>query len=592
MNTNNKQLISQFRLPSYVSGKSFADASKLINSKFEGRNDMVSNNTKNELLKRLSEAQEYLKSQEQVEQSNQMALGGQLQNNQLENAIGEAAYMGADAIAPGAGQVLKLGDQLGESIGDAIGGDTGESWGGALGATGNLKGMGSVLKTGNINDIPLVGIFGGQTTKQKEKLKQANELATNTNRQLSDNYFAMGGDINTSTEPDRFRYAVGEQSGVQHGTSGKSGYYLYYGKKPGDAGFNPNKHREFVTKSGYNTYMNSPQGQQYRRNIATNTQQPIEQFAMGGNINQFDNGGPLPENYKNLNILNNYGENSNQVKSIQDYKKLGYHDYKWGDANSDGVVDSKDIIKEKTFGQKIWDNTKKVGKVATDNSDLLRYAPAVTNALQLAKLKKPAGVRLDKLGNRYTPDYLDLAQQQNIVNQELNNTNSAIQQSGASQGQSRAAILGAQLNKTRALSGAYANAQVQNAQQNATAQQFNLGVDQTNLSQSNLQQDINDRNIGNYDTQKSKLQSQIGTDLGNIGKEELFRKYPERMGLMYDNKGRAITEYQQGKDGKYYHKKTGEEYKPLEQNKKAKGGYLNSDVLSHINNMYMKRNNK
>ena len=43
-----------------------------------------------------------------------------------------------------------------------------------------------------------------------------------------------------------------------------------------------------------------------------------------------------------------------------------------------------------------------------------------------------------------------------------------------------------------------------------------------------------------YQTNKSKLLSQIGQDLGGIGQEELFKKYPELAGLGYDSKGRKI----------------------------------------------------
>lgn len=57
-------IIKQFNLPGYIKGKTFADASKAINNKFKDRTDRVSNATKEELLSRLAEAQEYIKMQE------------------------------------------------------------------------------------------------------------------------------------------------------------------------------------------------------------------------------------------------------------------------------------------------------------------------------------------------------------------------------------------------------------------------------------------------------------------------------------------------------------------------------------------------
>lgn len=627
MKTNNKQLISQFRLPSYISGKSFADASKLISKKFEGRNDMISNNTKNELLKRLSEAQEFTKSQEQPEQSNQMALGG-FEQSIIGQGFGEDATGTEQSAAIGAGlgaatTALDLGktafgrptqstDGLEQSApingGSMITGNAlkGASAGMAFGPVG--AGIGAVLGAG-------AGIVGAGKAKDAA-FKNTNNFAVNTNKQSSDNYFANGGEIDppikktlitkdellnnpllssgdSLKQTDRFRYAIGEQPGVQDGKSGQQGYYLYYGKKPGDVDFNPNVNREFVNQSGYNTYMHSPQGQQYRRNVAMGGTQPTEQFSKGGNMNKYNDGGPIDPNgyYENLQLT---ARNTAPTESLSGPKSAGTTvPYTIA---TQPTVDISNANRQVASGPSIKDYTKygakKAGEFVKDNKDLLRYAPAVSNALQLANLKKPQGVRLDRLDNRYKPEYVDLAQQQNIVNQELNNVNSAIQQSGASQGASRAAMLGAQLNKTRALSGAYANAQVQNAQQNAQAQQFNLGIDQTNLGQSNQEEEINAREKSAYDTQKSQLLTGIGTNLRDIGKEEFYKKYPEAMGLKYDWKGRSTADYQKGKDGKYYHKESGEEYKPLDQNKSAKGGYLNQNVLDHINNMYTNRNKK
>src|SRR5690606_34680159 len=44
-----------------------------------------------------------------------------------------------------------------------------------------------------------------------------------------------------------------------------------------------------------------------------------------------------------------------------------------------------------------------------------------------------------------------------------------------------------------------------------------------NIQQDNLEQDINDRNKGNWQTQRSRLLGQMGTDFGNVGKEEVYK---------------------------------------------------------------------
>jgi hypothetical protein len=177
------------------------------------------------------------------------------------------------------------------------------------------------------------------------------------------------------------------------------------------------------------------------------------------------------------------------------------------------------------FGKQVWEGTKAVGKYGYENAgNLARYAPIAANALQLAQLKKPQSERLDRLENRYKPEYVDEAQLQNIANQTMNNSVNAIGQSGASQGQLRSSIIGSQLQRTKALSDSYGQAAAQNRATNDRAQTFNLGVDQVNLGQSTLEKDINARNQGAYDTEKSKLIGKIGENIGNVGTEQAYKK--------------------------------------------------------------------
>jgi len=177
--------------------------------------------------------------------------------------------------------------------------------------------------------------------------------------------------------------------------------------------------------------------------------------------------------------------------------------------------------------------------------EALRYAPIASNAYQLSKLKKPTGVRYNTLDNRYKPTYIDEARIQNTVDQELNNQINSISQLGGSEGAIRNSILGAGLNKNKALSNAYATAVAQNASENQNAQQFNLGVDSTNIGINNKAIDEMRMDQGNYDTQKSKLISGIGTDIGSIGREISDKKQIANL-LGYTWNGKYIV----GKDGK------------------------------------------
>ena len=85
-------IVSQYNLPKSLIGKSVADATKFIDNKFKGRNDKISQSTKNGMLSKIAEAQEAMKPQEpEMEQSQegmidptQMAFGGYV-NRQMED---------------------------------------------------------------------------------------------------------------------------------------------------------------------------------------------------------------------------------------------------------------------------------------------------------------------------------------------------------------------------------------------------------------------------------------------------------------------------------------------------------------------------
>lgn len=638
--------ISQYNLPKSLIGKSVADATKFIDDKFKGRNDKISQSTKNSMLSKIAEAQESMKPAEPgMEQGypeqgvdpSQMALGGYvnrqmegggyydqnnpyfmqnpgvIQNsaqpntnvvnqiqpvNQLSQAnslsqikpfstgnqlpIASAVSDTAGAISEGMKDISgKTGGGLSSSLGavstaidlgkTAFGKPTQNTDGLAASAKVNSGGMiaGSAMKGASAGMAfgpygaaigAVVGAGAGLLGAGKAKkaaIENSNNFALNTNKKFSDQY-AFGGPIdpptkitvdnliNTpivtgvkpSSQSDRFRYAVGEQGGVQHGTSGEQGHYLYYDKKPGQSGFNPAIHREFVNQSGYDTYMKSPQGQQYRRNLTTQSLQPIEQLGYGGKVKKMADGGYYDKNRPY------FMTNPGPTTINPTIGKTGFYGpdilpkQVFNDSSESINIPEREIIPTKTqtqfesyanqqtpikssFGQKVG----QIGNYVNENAgNLARYAPIAANALQLAQLKKPQGERLDRLSNRYKPEYVDEVALQNIADQTMNNTVNAVSQSGASQGQLRSSLVGSQLQRTKALSDAYSQAAAQNRATNDRAQTFNLGVDQVNLQQSNSEKDINARDQAAYRNEKSKYISAIGNDIGVVGKEEIYKK--------------------------------------------------------------------
>ena len=186
---------------------------------------------------------------------------------------------------------------------------------------------------------------------------------------------------------------------------------------------------------------------------------------------------------------------------------------------------------------KLGETLNKAGQYIKDNyGNALRYAPVAMNAYQLAKMGKPEVETLDRLGNKYNPQYMDEKALTNQINAETNYTANALANaSNGSLGSLSNNILGMQLNKTKALSDAYSKVADVNRNEDKTAQQFNLGVDQINIGQSNLEKDINAKNRGAFKTERSKLLGQIGNDLGNIGKETVYKKLAGKaFGYSYD----------------------------------------------------------
>ena len=186
-----------------------------------------------------------------------------------------------------------------------------------------------------------------------------------------------------------------------------------------------------------------------------------------------------------------------------------------------------------------WErNGSKLGDTAANAA---RYASPLMTGAQYLSQDKADVESLDRLDSRYKPNYVDERSLQNTAQSNYNNAaNSLKGASGGSQSALRANLLGAHLNRTKGISDSYMKADQINRGEDNRAQQFNLGVDKTNLNQSNQEKNINAANQGAYDTNRQRLLSQIGTDIGAIGLEETRKKYPEKLGLLYDYLGKHI----------------------------------------------------
>jgi hypothetical protein len=382
---------------------------------------------------------------------------------------------------------------------------------------------------------------------------------------------------NPTPSTSRNKKMINLQSGVFNDKLGH-GYYYYYDKKPGDPGFDVKQHRDFVTEKNHSL------GQRSR--LADGTENPLynyelnnylsanKNFAMGGNM--YAGGGELKPwqlpsskmtddpnfnggfGFKNMtgvpyatelpldqqiNVKSTYNPNSFYKQSFNQMgrpqisndlgytSKLNYNDPDTVNLSPEQLQEnngySNPVVNARTFGpqgghstqaeiknvtDKVGTSLNKAGQFIKDNKGALRYAPVAMNAFQLHKLNKEGYDTVNPMINntRYDPQYMDEKALTNQINAESNYAGNALANaSNGSMGALSNSILASQLNKTRGLSDAYSKVA-----------------------------DVNrNENKGAFKTEQSKLRGQIGTDLGEIGKEETYKDMAKKL-YGYDFNGK------------------------------------------------------
>lgn len=590
MKTN---IIKMFNLPSYIRGKSFAEASKAIEKKFEGKTDKFSNDTKEVFMKRLSEAQEYSKQMENPQASmdqpmqNQQAMGGFDPTSMLIKKGSETLQGGLNAGI----------DAFGKT-----GIDT-------TGATGyqqqeNInfgKHTSNFLKGDVTTGLQLLGDVIG-TNKANKDINKANQNNAIKTSNMFDNSYALGGlvdpvedKINSSRVKmnDPNRIPPSESNGLLDNTQGYSDNQWKQSKndylkeslsewrkqKTGNTR-NDNfsqtspQYRDFIKSTETDFYKNNP-----RPRLKLEDYYGDNKMAKGGYTNDYRDGDLIS-------ILDQTGLKSKGITTLDPFgtyipNKESYHGTTPGLEESalNAIKNLKSVPTNKPSQGLPKANLDPLKRAAIEAG---RLAPAAFNAYQLANLDKPEYEQLNRLDNRYVKDNFDEQSLINNINSNYNK-NYVKESSGGSLGSYAANSAAAELNKTRAISEGFQRGESINRQENTTAQQFNLGVDQQNLNQANLENENNVRNEGNYDTQKSRLLSQVGNDLGNIGKEQTFKQMVKDSGLCYDTSGAYIC----GTDTRL----SDEQLKEIksETNENAKGGMLDSNSMFTSYLEYLKK---
>lgn len=533
--TISKELANKYNLNKRAIGKSFAKYSKIVNEINKESNNPVDKESTDEMLQRVSQAQEeqrIIQNPEAAMQAMQAMMASQNQTAPSgdQNQLKKGGYFSNDflfggAFGDGEGGMTQEGfmSGMGSAVGAAGAGlgminnitqgtETGKS--GLEAGKGALSGAMAGASVGGPWGAAIGGVVGGISgligagKAKKELLEKQRRNTFAENLQYRGTDFAMGGEMNTFEDGSFLDFLGQDKDPLQVG-----GIY------------NP---------SGYLNYNNTPTTALF----GTDTTPPVSMVApKPRDLSGFDRstvGDPYLDSQNRLQTMAPNAENPNIIGPQATFK----------DKVSAflGGQGGEDAEEEESLGSQILDKAK----------GALRYAPIAMNLYQLSKLDKPEYERYDRLADRYDPQRVDRAALENRAARGERNLNRALtESSGGDSGALRSNMLANRLQTGKVRSDALFQADAAERADSQFGQQFNLGVNSTNLQQSNTERLVNAQNKGAYETQKSKLLSQLGTDAGNIGLEEMRKKYPEQMGWLYDYLGGKIaSQTKTAKDGK------------------------------------------
>ena len=495
-------IISKFNLPKYVKGKSFSEASKCIADKFKDRNSPEDIATLNELQGRLQKAQEFVKAQQEARTKPQQAS----QALTSEGSDGGAEPSGSEP----ASNEYKKGGGLFSTL---FGGDSEVKGPGVMGAATGALDLANMA-------FGKSGVDTSGNTAPPEVPSQGMAATSGAMK--------------------------GAQSGMSFGPWGAT-IGGVVGGAAGLIGGGKAKEAAVDAQHQYASKQHNDASNSYR----TGGELLANSFRTGGDTDPWSGVFGIMNDLKaeqdkvkdidfsNMGQQTNYMEDTKAVRDAQFAKRMQESEAKSNSIVEDAGVEGTNVASESS---KARTNDEDLERESNFNpSELLRYAPAAMNASQLIGLKKPGEVNLGRLTNKYDEQLVDERGLQNTVQGAvLNNRDAILSSSGGSGSAARANLVGSQLQGAKALSNAYQQAGAENRQEKRAAQNFDMNVDRANLQQSNQETNLNLEQQAAYQTNKSKLLSQLGNDLGGVGSEEMMKRFPELMGLSYDSKGKKI----------------------------------------------------
>lgn len=666
-----EDIVKQFNLPGYIKGKSFADASKLIDNKFKDRTDKTSKETKEELLSRLAEAQEYVRqvnesvannSQEVpdmmggtpegmdqfMDASDQFELGGIMPqpdnanpNEQMASMIVNALQEGAqpqeilDSLVNEAGvpeeeamqmiqQVIsqQQGEQpMQEDIAapqQAMEGPQMFELGGRLDPPNNkLSPFAYSVFTGNPAEVAFVkndmhDFFTPGTT---------NFNSANTNKETMDQHLDRMRPIYDSLVKRGYRfdefkgnYKNKKENGgflttdwlksnkeAIAGITGNIGNVASLGSSIfGSDGIDTSgaSGRQEVVNEGARAANTALSGASTGASIGGSILPGVGHAvgavggALFGGIGSLLGSGSRRRKVREANINSMLADNAQFDNKFELGGNLGTRKKVNPVESFDPTIDLTNGIApnlptgftpnapQASEPSRFSQIAGKAGSWLDRNKfDIGRLAPVAFNLFD--KVKSPTQRLSPRLDNRYEKTPFDVETIANNLRQ--NNIPRAIQESsGGNVGAARHNLVAAGLNRDKALSNAFVQADQINRAENARAQQFNLGIDQFNTQATERDIERADRNEGAVNTAKAMRNASIAESIGNIAKElsqdelakDLFGYRRDGSYVVNDETGERLT-------AKEFNDKYNDIYKELlEKYPNLKGSGEAKDIFS------------
>lgn len=489
----NKEISERLGLPKSMIGKSFADASKSINNKFKERTDKISESTKNKFLSDLINAQDIVKQEEAIKIANALNTNStdvpDMMNGQTPRGMEPfSKQMNAGGFVDDLATSGPL-DQAPPI--DGVGVNTSGS------TAGNIAGAAGTLLTA------------------------AGKSTSNLALSRAGTYAGIGGTLG-SVIPG-VGTAIGAAAGaVVGGVSGLIAQDKLDKKEAQKRDNAANKVRSMFTDS----------------------------YANGGRVKHMPDGGDRngPSLYNPFYFTNRVGIARNLW---QDNSNFSWDPDTFGEEKLEPLTINVDRpTPQQTLTSNTTTSTPTTNTTATNNNNsknplrALRYAPILANAYQLAKLDKPT-MRAPMIDDsKARRDYIDTQAAINNVNSESNAAINSLSQAGISGGALRNSIAATMLNRSRALGDIALRADAMNKQIDSQADQIDRQTNLRNMAEQARVQEIYDRDLGAYNTNKSRLIGKMGDDIGDIGSEALNRD------LLAKAYGYTVDgEYVLGKDG-------------------------------------------